>query len=137
MRYIKEDMQGHIRMWAALAKKHGSPTSEHLVSHEVWQYMGSTDNEHQFRHRDLMVDGIEKGRYNESIPVEEGDFDFLTRYEYTTQLIPLTIGGSMVEDADMNKRGWQRVWADHTDKGSFIVYRRMRVLPAPHQGAVL
>jgi hypothetical protein len=130
MRFIKEDMRGHIRMWAQLAKKHGSPTSQHPISHEVWQYMGTFDDAthgsvHQFRHRDLMVDGVEKGRFVENIPVEAGDFDHLTRYEYTTRLIPLNLE-TFTTDAEMEKVGWHRAWADHADQGSFIVYRRER-----------
>src|SRR5271170_4758326 len=142
MRFVKEDMRGHIRMWAELAKKHGSPTNEHPITHEVWQYMGTFNSPqgemHQFRHRDLMVDGVEKGRYGEDIPVEPGDFNYLTRYEYTTRLIPLTVGGSLVEDTDMNKQGWARVWGDHADQGSFIVYRRLRGnITKQQEGAVL
>ena len=128
MRYMKEEMKGHFRMWAELAKKHGSMTSQHPVSREVWEYMGSTDQEHQFRHRDLMVKGIEHGRYNESIPVQAGDFDYLSSFEYTTRLTPFGIAGSGSVDTDvaMQKQGWERRWADHTDNGSFIVYRRLR-----------
>lgn len=146
MRYMKDDMKGHIRMWSELAKKHGSMTSQHPVTKEVWEYMGSTETHHQFRHRDLMIGGVEQGRVYENIPIQADDFDHLTRYEYTTRLMPFThesanslpLTGKYPSDAEMEKQGWVRAWAEHVDNGSFIVYRRLRagVQVAP-DGSVL
>lgn len=81
-----------------------------------------------------MVDGKEHGRVGCNIPIQEGDFDYLTRYEYTTRLVPFThesanslpLTGKYPADAEMEKQGWYRAWAEHTDNGSFIVYRRLR-----------
>jgi hypothetical protein len=141
MRFIKEDMRGHIRMWAQLAKKHGSPTSEHPVSHEVWQYMGTFDDAthgsvHQFRHRDLMVDGVEKGRFVENIPVEAGDFDHLNPFEYITKMIPWETVAVLTYADEMNRNGWEKVFADRQGHGVFTVYRRERQV-SKLQGAVL
>jgi hypothetical protein len=50
-----------------------------------------------------------------------------TRYEYTTRELPGTTDVISAEsDAEMNRVGWRRVWADVTLDGAFVVYRRER-----------
>ena len=51
-----------------------------------------------------------------------------SRYEYTTREVntdPRDMSAKDVDDA-MFEFGWHRVWANVTQEGTFIVYRRER-----------
>jgi hypothetical protein len=48
-------------------------------------------------------------------------------YEYTTRELPYSPEACFSgADAEMNRQGWERAWADVTMDGVFVVYRRMR-----------
>jgi aminopeptidase C len=119
MKFLKEDMKGYERVWNII---HDREKREKTPG--AYQYIGSTDGEHQFRTPDCLL--LDAYSYHDVL-VCEGDFDYLTRYEYTTRLMKLSIGTTGGDaDADIEKQGYKRVWAEHTDYGSFIVYRRLR-----------
>jgi hypothetical protein len=119
MKFLKEDMKGYERVWNII---HDREKREKTPG--AYQYIGSTDGEHQFRTPGCLL--LDAYSYHDVL-VCEGDFDYLTRYEYTTRLLPTSnmvlFGGS---DHDMNKQGWERAWVDHWEGSSFIVYRRLR-----------
>jgi hypothetical protein len=49
-------------------------------------------------------------------------------FEYETlELSPETRGQGNPVVAEMREKGWQRVWADVTMTGTFIVFRRERL----------
>lgn len=50
-----------------------------------------------------------------------------SRYEYTTrEFATVSISGDPAIEAEMERQGWQRAWADITMEGTFAVYRRVR-----------
>ena len=70
MRFLSGKFLGWNRVWECIRVKYGGTECLDDATGETWQYMGSTDKEHQFRHRAL--NGV---RATECIPVEDGDFD--------------------------------------------------------------
>jgi hypothetical protein len=129
MKFLAADMVGWDRIWAVIFQKYGSASCQNPISGEVWQYLGSTETEHQFRHRDFLQkfsDGTTAvGRKYENIPVLLGDFDVKVEpeYEYTTRTYPTkaeVIATPSVAD------GWSKVWADVTTKTTFVVFRRTK-----------
>lgn len=49
--FIKRNSKEWKRMWFELAKRDPNCDSKAVHNDESWQYMGTTDGEHQFRHR--------------------------------------------------------------------------------------
>lgn len=72
MQFLKRDHKGWKRTWEAIKAAYGDYACYDARSGESWQYMGSTDTEHQFRHRSLPG---KDARENYSIPINSGDFD--------------------------------------------------------------
>lgn len=53
IRFVERDTKEWVAMWKSLAAKTGGDVAqEHPISGEVWQYMGTVEGHHQFRHRD-------------------------------------------------------------------------------------
>lgn len=50
---MKRGMEGWRRMWAAIAAKYGDAACANKDDGEVWEYMGTHNGWHQFRHRAL------------------------------------------------------------------------------------
>jgi hypothetical protein len=48
------------------------------------------------------------------------------RYEYTTREYPYTSGSLGPDEPELTAGGWRRAWADITQDGIFVVYRRER-----------
>lgn len=82
-RHLDPGMRGWTRIWAVIEETFGDFNCEHPVSHEAWQYMGSSRRvperwRHGFRHRDLpsvddpRADGI---RTYCSVFGDDDDFD--------------------------------------------------------------
>ena len=65
-------MRGWVRAWAEIARRYGQSDVDapDPSSKECWQYMGSFDGVHQFRHR-----GLQGRRVYEDVAVADGDFE--------------------------------------------------------------
>jgi len=72
IRFLSIGHKGWERAWGVIATEYGDFSCENPHSGEVWQYMGSTATEHQFRHRDLF--GSFEPRVVRNIPIEPHDF---------------------------------------------------------------
>lgn len=81
LRFLQNNMRGWNRAWGIIAAKYGDVYCR-APNGEEWQYMSSTDTEHQFRHRDLIPnDQVGQGRrVYENIPIEAEDFDHIRPY---------------------------------------------------------
>lgn len=76
LRFLDPTLKGWERAWAVLEARYGNRLCQDATTGEVWQYMGSTDSEHQFRHRAL-VRGMDPVGYRTyaNVPILPGDFD--------------------------------------------------------------
>lgn len=76
MRWMDRTHQGWERAWTEIARRYGSQDCPDPATGEVWQYMGSTDSEHQFRHRAL-VRGMDPVGYRTyaAVPILPEDFE--------------------------------------------------------------
>ena len=69
MNWLKPSCRGWYRAWTELRMRHNYDLYICPESGEVWQYMGTHNNMHEFRHRSLYG-----GRAVDRIPVIETDF---------------------------------------------------------------
>ncbi len=60
MTSVERDSAEWARMWAALAAIFGDAACLDADSGEAWQYMGTVDGEHEFRHRALPVPALDR-----------------------------------------------------------------------------
>ena len=65
-RFLSPQFKGWNRVWECIRVKYGGIECLDDATGETWQYMGSTDTEHTFRHRSL--NGV---RTLEDIRIEE------------------------------------------------------------------
>jgi hypothetical protein len=72
--WLKSTCRGWHRAWTELRMRHNYDLYVCPDSGEVWQYMGTLDNMHEFRHRSLY--GV---RVLDRIPVMENDFEVCDR----------------------------------------------------------
>ncbi len=70
MRFLTEKSHGWARAWQVIASKYDSTRCACPLTGEVWQYMSSSDQVHQFRHRSYKGE-----RKLEDVPVQAGDFE--------------------------------------------------------------
>lgn len=68
--HMARGYRGWDRAWAAIAEKYGDTECRCPETHEAWQYMGTANGEHQFRHRSL---GGE--RAYATVPAQADDFE--------------------------------------------------------------
>lgn len=68
--FLEGTEKGWPRVWAVIEAKYGDSRVEDPVSHEVWQYMGTINGVHEFRHRSL-----NGKRVYERVPVVSSDFE--------------------------------------------------------------
>ena len=50
---MTKGLAGWARMWAVIAAKYGDAACHNEATNEVWQYLGTYNGVHQFRHRSL------------------------------------------------------------------------------------
>jgi hypothetical protein len=72
LQHLNAGQKGWHRAWQVIQQLYGDYACECPLTGEVWQYLGTADGFHQYRHRSYQ--GEHSYRY-ESIPVMRGDFD--------------------------------------------------------------
>ena len=63
---VEHDSDEWNRMWAALASEEinsGDPECAHPETQDAWQYMGTSNGVHSFRHRNHPVTGTREYRH--------------------------------------------------------------------------
>ena len=75
MKWLENTHKGWRRAWEAIRAKYGDETCLNPDNGEVWQYMGSGERFHSFRHRWLPGRVYDTGYTYEKVPVEAGDFE--------------------------------------------------------------
>ena len=78
MKWLENTHRGWRRVWDVIRAKYGDYACVNPDNGEVWQYMGSGDRFHTFRHRDLRLDPDDPGRPGytyDKVPVEVDDFE--------------------------------------------------------------
>ena len=75
-RVLDPTLKGWERAWAVIEARYGNRICQDRATGEVWQYMGSTESEHQFRHRAL-VRGMDPVGYRAyaNVPILPTDFE--------------------------------------------------------------
>lgn len=69
-RWLTSTMIGWYRAWKSVAEAFGSTSCRDRESGETWEYMGTVDGRHEFRHRSY------RGRSrNHYVPILCDDFD--------------------------------------------------------------
>ena len=53
MMMLSPEDPGWARGWGEITRVYGDPACAHPAAGEVWQYMGTADGWHEFRHRAL------------------------------------------------------------------------------------
>src|SRR3990167_2983400 len=93
MMMLSPEDPGWARAWGEITRVYGDPACAHPAAGEVWQYMGTADGWHEFRHRALpaalrsragartavRLSAVRPGgcggwRVDERVRVEPGDF---------------------------------------------------------------
>ncbi len=82
-RFLARTMKGWGRAWKAIADKYGDPACFNSQCGESWQYMGTENDTHVFRHRALPAEAATKGGQPEKaeervyahITVQPDDFE--------------------------------------------------------------
>lgn len=106
LRFLSDDLRGWPRAWAVLAHRYGDAACRHPVAGEVWQYMGTSGGWHEFRHRALPVELLERAvgcegwggpigpgdcggwRVYDRVRAESGDFELAPRRDLTEDARP-------------------------------------------------
>lgn len=70
IKFLSPQLKGWNRVWDCIRAKYGGIECLDDATGEVWNYMGSSDSEHQFRHR-----ALNGARVVECVPVIESDYD--------------------------------------------------------------
>ena len=55
-KWLEPEMRGWPRVWGVVFARYGDFRCAHPVAGEVWQYMGTANGWHSFRHRALPTD---------------------------------------------------------------------------------
>ena len=90
--WLEPTMRGWPRAWGVIRDRYGDLRCAHPVAGEVWQYMGTANGQHEFRHRalptQLLSSAVEREfwgaairpgdcggwRVYDTVRVETGDF---------------------------------------------------------------
>ncbi len=78
IRMLDPSMKGWQRVWELLVAKYGDSQCSCPETGEVWQYMGSTKDVHQFRHRSFIHASMpftDPVRAYDQFDIQVGDFD--------------------------------------------------------------